>query len=207
MMDGFFDGFKLFLCIIIGVPAVLLIITLIRQTANNYAAAKEYEEAEHLRKEHEKNSRQYRYYLHGLTHLNDEGRMTIRVIKAIAREQAEIFKKTRLADLKNDPTLEVSEFEDVEIDVDLEPMKYDGADAVKVFAYDEHGARHHAGWISASQAEQVADMLKKHDCSVWMEIEGGKLKSLGETVFGEDDVQIEENDIFPVIYISYEDKD
>lgn len=207
MMDGFFDGFKLFLYIIIGVPAALLIITLIRQTANNYAAAKEYEEAEHLRKEHEKNSRQYHYYVHGLEHKNDEGKMTIEVIRKIARAQAETYKETRLADFKDDPTLEVSEFEDVEIDVDLEPMEYDGADAVKVFAYDEGGARHHAGWISASQAEQVADMLKKHDCTVWMEIEGGKVKTLGETESGRDGIEIEEGDIFPVIYISYEDKD
>lgn len=165
---------------------------------------KKQKEAEEKRAEYQGRLRHYRYYVHGLNHKNEEGKKTITVILTAGLKINDFYRELKKKDFDDDPYMQVSEFEDVALEAELVPTEYEGEQAVKVYVRDGE-ERHHAGWISKEKAEEVADIIKKHRCITWMEIDGGKVKSLGVTEQGKDKIIIDEGeDPFPVVNVEYE---
>lgn len=189
--------------ILLAILAWVIIMALITLKMRVAQKVKE-EELEKEREKARENHREYHYYIHGLEHKNDEGKKVINLIKRLAESQTEYYKDIKLADFKENPFDDVYKYGDVVLNCDLEETTFEDKTAVRVYAYDDDGERHQAGWISASQAEQVADMLRKHQCRTWIEIEGGPYKTYGEDENGRDRMTIEQEDMFPVVYISYE---
>lgn len=164
------------------------------------------EELEAERKEYERTHKTFGAYIHGLQYENESGKKVLDVILQAARKEARevgsFYKETRKQDFEDEPWLEVSEFDGIVVPCSLEPVKYEGKPAVKVWLEDGE-KKQGAGWIPADDADYVAYLLRTYDPSVNMIVEGGKTKKLDVTDSG-DKVEIEENDYFPKVLIEYE---
>lgn len=194
------------LLIIIGLMGALflkIIMGILKGGREEYQ--KQQEEREKERKGYQSRLRHYRYYVHGLDHKNEEGKKTISVILAAARKVNDFYRTIKKADFEEDPYMQVGEFDDVALETDLVPTEYEGEPAVKIYIRDDEEQRHHAGWIPKEHAADVADMINKHRCITWMEIEGGKVKSLTVEDDGKERVEVDEGEEpFPVVKIEYE---
>lgn len=194
--------------LLLGVPVLVLIGNFIYNAAMDrkyFGSKAEQEEQRRKREEYQQRLRSYKYYVHGLDHKNDEGRKTISVILQEARKLNDYYRETKKADFQEDLYLQVGEFDGVALEAELVPTEFDGDPAVKIFIRGEDEVRHHAGWIPAEKAEDVTDMIQKHRCITWMEIEGGKVKFLGVDEDGSESVEIDDGEEpFPVVKIEYE---
>lgn len=144
-------------------------------------------------------------YIHGLNYENEDGKNVIDVIlraaRKAAKEKGSFYNEVRKSDFDEDPTLEVSEFEDVPLDCELGPTSVEGKPAVKVWL-TEDGERRGAGWIPAEDADYVTYLIRTYETETTLRIEGGKTKVLAVDDNGEK-IEIEKEDYFPVVFISY----
>lgn len=195
----------MFIVILIIIFAALVAWILIRMKIG-MAERQEDEEREEARKEYERTHKTFTSYVHGLQYKNDDGKIVLDAIIQAARrrvrEDGSLYKETRKSDFEEEPGLEVSEFDGVFLDCELEPTKFDGKPAVKVWIQDEDD-RIGAGWLPAEDADYISYLLRTFDPITTMIIEGGKTKSLEVTETG-DKVVTEETDLFPRVLINYE---
>lgn len=158
------------------------------------------EQREAERKEYDRTHKTFGAYVRGLQYKNDDGDKVLNVIiqtaRKIAREEGSLYKMTKKSDFLEEPGLEVSEFDGISIPCELDPTKYEGKPAVKVWITEDE--RRGAGWLPAEDADYISYLLRTYETATEMIIEGGKTKTLGD-----DKVEIEESDVFPRVLIHY----
>lgn len=138
----------------------------------------------------------YNLHVHGLDHKNKNGDNILRFIRDMAKEYDDGagYYSLKKSDFKEDPWLEVGEMDSLDsMDGSLEVTEFEGKTAVKVYVDDYlRDGMTDIGWIPADQAEDVAELLKAHDCKIEIKFDGGKMKHLDE----EDNLEIEDRPIF-----------
>lgn len=95
--------------------------------------------------EHHISHKEYWYHVHGLNHPNEEGEDIHAILEEVTAIKYDTYPGT------------------------LKVVQYEGKPAVKVYIYDGNRMRH-IGWIPAQKAESVADMFRKHDCTISLDV-------------------------------------
>lgn len=127
--------------------------------------------------------RQYSYSVYGVRYKNEDGKDIQSLLAKLPKEglDSSVFYDCMTnSDIKEnfDEDDRVCIFDGIEYDADLAACEFEGEPAVKVYFLSDELGPVHIGWISKQDAPDVSDMIKKHDCSYKLVIEGGKYKHL-----------------------------
>lgn len=154
--------------------------------------------------------RHYSYSVYGVRYKNEDGKEIQKLLAKLPKEglDSSVFYNCMTnADIKEEFNEDdrVCIFDGIEYDANLVPCEYEGKPAVKVYFISDEKGPVHIGWISKDDASDVSDMIKKHDCSYKLEIEGGKYKHL---VYDEDEdkynvVTESDEEYFARVHVSY----
>lgn len=158
--------------------------------------------------------RKYSYSVYGVRYQNEDGKDIQKLLAKLPKEglDSSVFYDCMTnADIKEefDEDDRVHIFDGIEYDANLVPCEFEGKPAVKVYFISDELGPVHIGWISKQDAPDVADMIRKHDCSYKLEIEGGKYKHL---VYDDETdkykvVTESDEEYFARVYISYSAED
>lgn len=95
--------------------------------------------------EHHTSHKEYWYHVHGLNYPNEEGEDIHAILEEVTAIKYDTYPGT------------------------LKVVQYEGKPAVKVYIYDGKRMRH-IGWIPKEKAASVADMFRKHDCTISLDV-------------------------------------
>lgn len=128
-------------------------------------------------------TREYSYSVFGVRYKNEDGKDIQKLLAKLPKEglDSSVFYDCMTnSDIKEnfDEDDRVCIFDGIEYDADLAACEFEGEPAVKVYFLSDELGPVHIGWISKQDAPDVSDMIKKHDCSYKLVIEGGKYKHL-----------------------------
>ena len=158
--------------------------------------------------------RRYSYSVYGVRYQNEDGNDIQKILARLPKEGLDssvFYNCMDNSDIKEslDEDDKVYIFEGITYDAELVPCEFEGEPAVKVYFVSDNEGNVHIGWISKQDAPTVSDMIKKHECSYELEIEGGKYKQL---IYDEDSDKMKVitesgGDYFARVYISYDVED
>lgn len=167
-----------------------------------------------IRNNSSSSDRKYSYSVYGVRYQNEDGKDIQKLLAKLPKEglDSSVFYDCMTnADIKEefDEDDRVHIFDGIEYDANLVPCEFEGKPAVKVYFISDELGPVHIGWISKQDAPDVADMIRKHDCSYKLEIEGGKYKHL---VYDDETdkykvVTESGGEYFARVYISYSAED